>query len=311
MSAPATAVAVRENADGIGNLPAQVREQLQLRKMSNAVAGEIAKLNWGKQLDLDTRRAVADWGRQFRVDVTTEIHVLGGNVYLAAAFYLRRLSELIEAGLVEYAWADHVEDDPRLKKLGAQGEGEYSRRLQERIMHAIPDAAASAVVFRVKLRSMEKEVVGVKWCGGDTRKNDPVGDNMPVETSESRAARRAMRLLVSHVPQQVAAELGAIEGSAEIVSDRIKSNIANAKAVEAKHNAPLRALAVGAADDPYNIAKPSAEQIERLSMLLGRADIDDAERDRVARSATTAEIARKEIARLEQLIPPNSCNTNP
>lgn len=215
-----TDVAVRESA-GVGMLPPELQHALALRKMRNQVAGLLAGQNWGKSLDLDTRRAIADWGQQFRVDVTTEIHVLGGNVYLNAAFYLRQLSELIAAGLVAYAYADHVEDDKRLKALGPEGEGEYSRRLRERIMHAVPDAAASAVVFRVKLRAMDKEVVGVKWTGGGTKKNDPVGEAFPVETAESRAARRCMRLLASHVPPSAAPDVDRIEESVAQLSEHV------------------------------------------------------------------------------------------
>ena len=218
---PGTSLAVTSSSS-VGVLPPELQQALQLRRMRNQVAGQLAAQNWGKSLDLDTRRAIADWGQQFRVDVTTEIHVLGGNVYLNSAFFLRQLSELIEAGLVEYAYADHIEDDARLKALGPEGEGEYSRRLRERIMHQVPDKAASAVVFRVKLRSMDREITGCKWCGNGTRKNDPVGDDKPVETSESRAARRAMRLISSHVPRHVAEDMAAIEASAEALTERVK-----------------------------------------------------------------------------------------
>jgi hypothetical protein len=239
--------------DAVGKLPAEIQQALHLRRLRNSVAGQIAQQNWGKSLDLDTRRAVADWGQQFRVDVTTEIHVLGGNIYLNAAFYLRRLSELIDTGVVEYAVADHIEDDDRLKRLGVEGEGEYTRRLRERIAHQVPDKAASAVVFRVKLRSMTQEVVGVKWCGNGTRKNDPVGDDKPVETSESRAARRCMRLLASHVPPRIAADMALIEGSAEMVSARVKD--AHARFIDETQRNEIRpkAIAQGDASDPYGV----------------------------------------------------------
>jgi hypothetical protein len=246
-----TAVALRDPL-GIGNLPVEVQQQLELRKLSNQVAGELAKINWGAKLDLSTRRAVADWGRQFRVDVTTEIHILGGNVYLNAAFFIRKLSELIDSGIVEYAWADHIEDDPRLAKLGPDGEGEATRRLRERIKHGVPDKAASAVIFRIKLRTMEREVTGAKWCGNGTRKNDPVGDDKPMETAESRAARRAMRLLATHVPRHVAEEIESIEESVEGLSERVieaKQRIA----VQEASVRPPQALAAVDPADPYGV----------------------------------------------------------
>lgn len=248
---PGTAIALRDAA--VGNLPIDVQQQLELRKLSNQVAGELAKINWGSKLDLQTRRAIADWGQQFRIDPTIEINVLGGNVYLNAAFYLRQLSELIAAGLVEYAYADHVEDDARLKQLGAEGEGEYTRRLRERIKHQVPDKAASAVVFRVKLRSMEQEVTGTKWCGNGTRTNDPVGDAKPVETSESRAARRVMRLLSSHVPPAKAAEIEAIEQSAELLSQRVNEGRQRIAEQEASWARPKTLPPAVRADEPYEL----------------------------------------------------------
>jgi hypothetical protein len=275
-ASPGTAIQMTEVA-AIGSLPPDVQQQLELRKLSNQVAGKLAELNWGKQLDHATRRAIADWGSRFRIDVSTEIHVLGGNVYLNAAYYLRRLSELIEEGLVEYAYADHIEDDARLAKLGPEGEGEATRRLRMRLMYGVKGDPASCVAFRVKLRSMDREVVGVKACGGGVRKNDPVGDAFPSETAESRAARRAMRLIVSHVPRGMATEIEAIETSAEQVGARI----ATAKHQLKEQNAALEVrpsqMALPAAGDPYGpvatVEKPDAEPVPRQEITTDNPDL--------------------------------------
>jgi hypothetical protein len=307
-----TALAVRDAA--IGNLPTSVQEQLEMRRLSNQVAGELAKLNWGEKLDQPTRRAVADWGRQFRVDVTTEIHVLGGRIYIGSEFYLRKLAEMVAAGLIEYAYADQVADDKRLKEFGPEGEGEYTRRLRERIMHAIPDEARSATVFRVKLRSMDKEVVGVKWCGTGKKNKydaakfaDPVGEEFPVETSESRAARRAMRLLASHVPA-VANEVEAIETSAEQLSERVVEAKARIADVEAKHNAPRKAIAAGVADDPYTQVATNEQKAHIVEMLNNPAlDLASSMIEMYANEANakdfTASAADALIAKLDALIP--------
>lgn len=252
---PGTDVAVI-TAAAVGDLPGALQNALELRKLQNQVAGKLAELNWGKQLDLAARRAVADWGQRHRVDVATEIHVLGGSVYLAAAFYLRKLGELIARGLVEYAFADHIEDDPRLKALGAEGEGEYSRRLRERIKYGVPDKAASAVVFRVKMRSMTHEVTGCKYAGNGTRKNDPVGEQFPLESAESRAARRCLRQLVSHVDDL--RDVGVIEDAADDLSERVVVPAREAfKASQARIEAPphgrqLRTVSEVALTEPEN-----------------------------------------------------------
>ncbi len=262
---------------GIGHLPPEIQQALELRKSRNLVAAQIAGLSWGSGIDQDTRRAVASWGQQFRVDVTTEIHVLGGRVYLNAAFYLRRLGELIDAGLVEYAIADHVEDDSRLAKMGAEGEGEATRRLRERLKHGIPDKCVSAVVFRVKLRSMDQEVNGSKWCGTgklNAKGNlaDPIGEQFPVETSESRAARRTMRLLSSHVPPEVADSLRTIEGSAEVLSDRVEQSRARVKEVEAREleeQRPPQMISAGPAGDPYELGGTEERAEEKRPVVSG------------------------------------------
>lgn len=255
MSAPSTGMVVTDNA-AVGTLPVHVQQQLELRKLSNQIAGKLAEMNWGKQLDLATRRAVADWGRQFRVDVTTEIDVLGANIYLNSRYYLRRLAEMIERGLVEYAYADHIEVDARLDELKEDGVGEKNRRLRERIAHQVPEKAASAVAFRVKVRSMSKEVVGVKWCGNGTRPKDPVGDQFPVETSESRAARRAMRQLVSHVPL-VADDVIEVEEAADRLGARIaEQQVAFVKSEAATTIAPKPMAASLNPADPYGLDDP-------------------------------------------------------
>lgn len=286
---PGTAVQMVENA-AVGNLPPAVQQQLELRKLQNQIAGKLAETNWGKGLDLAMRRAVADWGRQYRVDVTTEIHVLGGNVYLNAAFYLRQLAEMIRDGLVEYAFADHVEHDDRLAQMGAEGEGETTRRLRERLMHGIPDKAASAVVFRVKLRAMAKEITGAKWCGGGTRKSDPVGDQFPVETSESRAARRALRLITSYVPKTRADEIELIESSAEDISERVVDANRTFRESEAQINRPPAPMALPAAGDPYGPVATVPAPAKEPAVVSPSPTSPDVAKQEMAKAPSFAEL---------------------
>lgn len=248
-----------ENAS-VGKLPAAIQQQLELRKLSNQIAGKLAEQNWGKALDLETRRAIADWGREYSVDVVTEIHVLGGNIYLNAVYYLRRLAEQIAAGVIEYAYADHVEVDDRLAQLGEEGMAESSRRLRERILHGVPDKAASAVVFRIKPRNLDREITGTKWCGNGTRKNDPVGEQFPVESSESRAARRAMRHLAGHMPAERVAQLIRVEDSAAVLSDRVETARREFKDREKQIAiVPKPLLAPANPADPYSVTSSASQ----------------------------------------------------
>jgi hypothetical protein len=232
-------------------VPADVARALEERKVANLVAAEIAKLSWGQSIGRDTARAVAEWGRRYNVDVTQEIDVLGGRIYLNARFYIRRLADLVAAGVVEYAEPDHVENDPRLASWPEEAE----RRLRERIKHGLPDAAKGAVVFRVKLRGMEREITGTEACGGGIAKGDPVGDSEPIKTAETRAARRAMRLIVSHVPA-LQDELQVVEASVVDVES----------AIEADHNRddllPARRTTTPLLSPPDPYAAPKSTESE-------------------------------------------------
>jgi hypothetical protein len=67
-------------------------------------------------------------------------------------FYLRKLAQKIDAGLIDYAYADHVEHDERLLRLANDASGppdvrerakaENYRRAMERIAHRLPDTAS-------------------------------------------------------------------------------------------------------------------------------------------------------------------------
>ena len=203
-----TAVAKAPEPVGLDALPPEVRAAVEMRKAQNLVVAELGKMNWGAKVDAVTRRAVADWGNRYSVDVASEIDVLGNRIYLNSKFYYRRLSELVARGALVYAVADFVNPDERLDALAKAGDewaaNEVARRTRERILHAIPEDQPAACVFRIRLRSLSQEIVGVKWAGNGGKNdygkaNDPVGDKFPVETAESRACRRAMLKLTSHV----------------------------------------------------------------------------------------------------------------
>jgi hypothetical protein len=159
---------------------------------------------------------------------------------------------------VEYAEADHVNEDARLKDWPE----EHERRLRERIRHQIPDEADGACVFRVKLRGMEREICGVEWCGGKLAKADPVGSAEPAKTSETRAARRAMRLVSSHIPA-LQDEVASIEYAAAEIEPEIARD-------EASIEPPRRVKPVRVPDDPYadEAAEPEPGDADESGLAL-------------------------------------------
>jgi hypothetical protein len=229
MTAPQpTGTALVETTDDntiIGKLPQSLQDAIRIRKMENI-----------------TRRAVAEWCRLNDIDPITELEILGNKFYRNAAWHLRKLAEMAARGVVQYAMADHVEDDPRLTALMASTDSdvakralqEQTRRIFQRIDHQIPDQATGAVVFRVKLWNMDQEVVGVAYCGGGTKSKvvsggaiqqsaafDPIGEAEPAKTAESRAARRCVRMIATHRPD-LAAELTKGQDDALPIQARIQ-----------------------------------------------------------------------------------------
>lgn len=187
----------RQSGEGI---PQHVVAELARRKNQHLVAAKMSEMNWGKGLDEMTRRAVASYLERNKLDLT-EVDVLGGNLYRNSRYYKRRLAEMVEDGKIEYIKSDWVHADKRLEVHADEwSTTEKTRRDRVRIEYGIPEAAIGACVFRVKLKGVSTEITAAKWCGGGTRTADPVGDKFPMESSETRACRRAMTLVASSIP---------------------------------------------------------------------------------------------------------------
>lgn len=243
-------------------LPAGVMSVVEWRKMRNAMAAALAKTSWGTNVDDGIRRAVADWAYRFKVDAATEIDVLGGRIYLNSRFYLRKLAELMQQGIITKWAMEHVEVDPRLDEILGRAVPdnpalakevtdqqlwafhEKLRRERARIEHHLDDKAVAAVVCYATVRGMTEPVVGAKWCGNKgkvkrTRRDggtyevdaDPIGDAFPVETAESRAARRCLRAVVSHVPE-VGDEIEAALVASDDLTDVIQQQLAETRELD-------------------------------------------------------------------------------
>lgn len=233
----ATAVTAKAapKADALGDLPAHLKASLELRRRDRAMAAAIANESWGKKLDAETRAAIAGYCQKYGIDVT-EIDVLGGQLYRNARFYFSRLAALHRAGLIEYAYADHIAADPRLvedaksadPELARIAQDEFVRRRAARTEFAVPEDAVAACVFRVKTKGAVRETTGCKWIPAKVE-NDPVGKSRPVETVESRAARRCLRQLISNIPAPVGDVLTAIEAEFEVLESKVAPRLAAAE----------------------------------------------------------------------------------
>lgn len=211
----------------VGALPADmlaaVLQESELRKQEvAATALVVGQKEWGKNLSDTSIRALITWGKAWDVDVATEVDILGGNIYRNANYYLRKLAEMVDLELVDYAVADYVHVDERLTAQNTQAATlEIGRRLDERIKYGLRDESVAVCIFRIKLHALSEEMVGFAECGwkGTGRKPgkpDPVGEAEPVKTAATRATRRAMRQIVTHIPAFDAKEKALDEASKSI-----------------------------------------------------------------------------------------------
>lgn len=231
-------------------LPPAAVAAIEERKLRNAVIQQIRGATWSKDLSPDGIRAVAQWCRENDVDAATEVDVLGGRLYVNARYYERILSKLIAVGVIDYARGEWVHADKRLDTLAAAGDAwaveESNRRLRLRIEYRLSDEADAAMVYRIKHRAMTEPVIGTKEHiagrkktirkkdgGSFTVDADPVGDQAPSETVETRALRRAMLKLKESMPDLRVAVVNDEQGVAlQEVIDQSHEDVQELRAAE-------------------------------------------------------------------------------
>lgn len=278
----ATAARIREG----------IEKGLEGRRLESQYMREMLGTMWGSNVGQHVLMAMARYCRRHAID-PSEIDILGGKPYLNAKYYLRRLAEM-GSDKIEYARADHVEHDARLAAIVGRpipedadeatkammleervwARREHFRRLQERITHGLSDQAPFAVVYRVKLRDVDGEFVGADEAGLKKKKTikskkpgggtfqvdaDPVGDENPRKTAETRAARRCLRQVVSTFPM-LAQQIQVIEADGKAVVEEIVAEEQRTP----QGPRPVAQLAGGEDAGPYGNPDegPTAEVVE-------------------------------------------------
>lgn len=192
-------------------IPHDVQRMIDERKTRNLVAAKIAGMSWGGALDLEARRALADWGQQHGVDVTTEIHILGSRIYKNADYYINRAQPYVRAGMIaidlRYINVDKRLDedaanpDPEYADEAAGARREIATRRSLRIQFNVPESAQSAVLCVVRFPRSGESFPAAKWCGNGSRQKDPIGDANPEATAATRAIRKALKMAVGFEPE--------------------------------------------------------------------------------------------------------------
>lgn len=236
---PATALTTREQLQAerakvpVGTRTPEMQRILQEQREMAEMGRAIANMSWGRNLGADVCLQVAKYCREFGIDAATEVEILGGRIYRKADYFIRRGVELRRDGLIRDHQVLHINADPRLAKL-AEGNDEIAKRAALeirqreflRIKYNIPDEAKGAVCITI-WPTEGPAVEGANYAGSWGNRKDPVGENDPGKTAETRAWRRAWKHLIDTMPQLKAREDGADEDGkalSQVVRAEIKRN---------------------------------------------------------------------------------------
>ena len=256
--------------------------------MVQAIAGE----SWGAKLTPIQQRAFAEYMRRFHLDIS-EIDNLGGRPYRNGRYYMRRIAELAAQDRVEWYRGDHIGPNAELAMLAAKGDEwaiqEQTRRMRERIRHEVPSDATFAYVVTVKMKELTLPTEGCKfYTPGRTKLGwskdvkgkreqvpaDPVGDENPITSVETRAWRRCGRLCAAEIPelrdQEAEMEFAASETQAAVIAEAVR-----AETVDADAEITPRPVATSGLD-PYDEAPRSLTEGPAQPIAQNMAGIKEA-----------------------------------
>ena len=275
-------------------------------KARNAMVQAIAGESWGNKLTPIQQRAFAEYMRRFHLDIS-EIDNLGGRPYRNGRYYMRRIAELTAEGRVEWYKPEHIGPDDRLEYAAKQDGGEWAaaenlRRLQERIRLGVPADATVAYVVRIKMKELSIPVEGVKWFtpgreklgwSKDTKGKremvaaDPVGEENPITSTETRAWRRVGRLAAAEIPelrdQEAEMEFAASETQQAVIEEAVRAeeeiaaDITHPVQADGYEEQPAKSLAEGAAQPVPVAAKPISEAALKEAQRAAASERDEYE----------------------------------
>ena len=175
-------------------------EQLARRRQEQMVrraAQEIAAMSWGKELSQAARAAIAFFAYECGTNPVTHWIVLGGNLYDTSALWFDLATSQPDYEGYE---VNHINDDERL-----EDNERHSRRLL-RAKYNIPEDVKGACIVTIWKRLPTGQIrafSGVNHAGNrqgfNARKGaqglikDPIGEQDPGKTAETRAFRRAAK----------------------------------------------------------------------------------------------------------------------
>jgi len=166
------------------SLAGVARQQTMLR----LTAMKVAETGWGKDVSPIARQAVVRYCMEIGADPVGHVYILGGNIYLNAAFWM----ELVAANpKFVRSSTTYIHDDDRADQI------ERDRRKVQRLLYAVPENVKGAAVVTL-FYDGRGPFIGVNWAGTGKKTasgkfEDPVGEDEPTKTAETRAYRRAAR----------------------------------------------------------------------------------------------------------------------
>lgn len=256
--------------DRFAGLTPRARAKMEENRARNAMVVAISNESWGTKLTPIQQRAFAEYMRMFHLDIS-EVDNLGGRPYRNGRYYMRRTAELASEGRVDWYKAEHIGPDKRLDDMAKAGDqwaiDEKTRRVRECIRLAIPAEATYAYVVTVKMKELSLPTEGAKWYVPGRKKMgwakgkqgvreevsaDPVGDENPITSVETRAWRRAGRLYAAEIPELRDQE-AYMEFQADATQEAVIAEAVRADEEDSANTITPKPLVSTPASDPYGL----------------------------------------------------------
>lgn len=218
------------------------RSVMERSEIIRTCVAQIAEKEWGKKLSPHFQHAIVRYALRAGLDPARHIYVLGGSIYVNAEAYMDIMAKHPEFKGMRI---EAVMDNEGLP------EADRTERRVARASLGIPDEAKGAFIVKIWKKGIDEPFVGWNWAGGGTRKHDPVGEEHPVLTAQTRAIRRAARQAFAVWGENVMA----------IFEDAETELKAEREAAKAEPTEEVGRLAPPQPEDPY--APTAAEEIER------------------------------------------------
>lgn len=247
------------------------------------IANMLLGTEWGGAASNATRYVVAEFCKVVGAHPVYHIDVLGGKPFLNANYWSDRLNS--DERFVDFRWTNISNNAEARAHYGAPAEAKfvYECIVQKLVPFAPIEKIRSGDV--TDWRQYVVETPGAGWAGGlglnkNGKLKDPVGEEHPAKTAQTRSLRRAgaraFAAWMSKYEEQITKAEEALEAEWEEIKPTRRSITAGPQALSSGNGEPLAASAERAQPLPVEDRSNLGKGAEQIPTAQGQAPVEPA-----------------------------------